>query len=78
LIKRKGCAEFEYITMFYDQIFLFYSIDDKKAKVNTLYVRSVDKLPLAINNDKQKVCEITFEKKGMMVLLISFSKITQK
>jgi len=61
--KTEKGAEFEYITMFYDQIFLFYSIDDKKAKVNTLYVRSVDKSSLAINNDKQKVCEITFEKK---------------
>jgi len=56
-------AEFEDIIMFNKNLYVFYSLDGKKTKINNLSFQSVDKSTLILNNDAKQVCSIKYEKK---------------
>src|SRR6478609_9232307 len=57
-------AKVDYLLHLKNKIFLFYSVADRKTKVNTLFVKEVDKTTLQLKEEKKKIGEINYEGKS--------------
>lgn len=63
LVKDKKEMKFEFFVQMQDQLFVFASYADKKVKKNYLYVQSMNKKSLQVNNDRKKLAEIPYQNK---------------
>lgn len=61
LEREKQENTFEFILQWNNRLLLFSSYPDKSTKKNHLYVQSIDKQSLSLNNDIKKISEIDFE-----------------
>jgi len=59
----KKDMEFEFIVQMDKKLYVFASLADKKANLNNLYVQSINKKTLQLNNDRKKIAEIPYESK---------------
>jgi len=57
-------CQVDYILHLKNKIFLFYSVADRKSKLNTLFVKEVDKTTLQPKKEKKKIGEINYEGKS--------------
>ncbi len=56
---------FEFITMLNKKLYIFSSRYDKRNKKDYLYVQTIDKSTLLLNNDSKKIAEIDYSKKTL-------------
>lgn len=57
-------AHVDYLLHLNSKIFMFYSIADQKSKLNTLFVREIDKSTLQPKPEKKKIGEIDYKGKS--------------
>ncbi|HBS87171.1 MAG: hypothetical protein A2W91_03050 [Bacteroidetes bacterium GWF2_38_335] len=60
LVFEKNKMSFEYIVQFHDEFYVFSSYKNQKAEKNYLFVQSVNKSNLTLNNDLVKIAEIDY------------------
>ncbi len=59
----KKDMEFEFIVQMENKLYVFSSLADKKTNKNELFVQTINKKSLELNNDRKKIAEIPYETK---------------